>query len=843
MRLLSRSAFALCLAPALLVACGGDDTVAAKSSSSAGSAGASAGGSAGASSGGASGATAGGTNAGGAAGKAGGAAGQAGSASGESGAAGNSGTAGAAGSAGGSSGAAGKAGGAGSIGTAGAAGIGVGGAAGAGGAVGPACAETCKGGVCLGEVCCVAEQVCGSACCATGAVCSFGQCLAVGGSCVDSEDCAPNELCDLSAGDPVPPGNGTCAGGTPPALGRCLPRPPSCAAGGIPGETCVEACQVKPATIPFEPVKTYEWGGQTTAPFATDVMMAPIVVQLDDDDCDGKISARDVPEIAFTTMLDGGENTAGTLHVISIVKGAVVEKWTAPGVFATKQLAGGNFDGKPGNEVVACGSDNRVRAYAGTNGKKLWTSETAIRCSQPAIADLDQDGKPEIIVEGGILAGDTGKLIKAFSPPIEGTFAVSDLDGDGKLDIVAANLAMHADGTVFADTGITGFTSAEFNKDYFASGPAVADLDKDGKPEVIAPLHIGAKVVVWQYDAASPKGAKMIRTDIPLVQCPGKANRAGGPATVGDFDNDGFPDIALAGGLGYQVYNGKKIMDAAVAVPDTLLWQKTTQDCTSLGTGSSLFDFDGDGRAEVLYSDELKLRIYDGVTGNTLYEECNTNGTLNEFPVVADVDNNGHADIVVVSNAYRPELTCGGERFSGVRVFSDPQNRWVRTRPVWNQHSYHITNVGDDGSIPAIEATNWKDPKLDNFRQNKQPGQEFAAPDAVVSLLYPVCGGVYKLTARVTNVGEAPLPAGVDVGFYLGAPGTGSLLGKGKTTVSLYPAQSEFVTIDLPTPPPGLTTGVFHVRVDDTNVPHPAWVECRTDNNTSKAASGACGKD
>jgi hypothetical protein len=83
------------------------------------------------------------------------------------------------------------------------------------------------------------------------------------------------------------------------------------------------------------------------------------------------------------------------------------------------------------------------------------------------------------------------------------------------------------------------------------------------------------------------------------------------------------------------------------------------------------------------------------------------------------------------------------------------------------------------------------------------------------------------------------------VGFYLGDAGGGTQLGTATTTSTLYPAQSQIVTLTLPTAPDELTGGTtpFHVRVDDTTEPHPAWTECRIDNNTSKALLGACGKD
>jgi hypothetical protein len=38
---------------------------------------------------------------------------------------------------------------------------------------------------------------------------------------------------------------------------------------------------------------------------------------------------------------------------------------------------------------------------------------------------------------------------------------------------------------------------------------------------------------------------------------------------------------------------------------------------------------------------------------------------------------------------------------------------------MWNQHTYHITNVNVDGSIPAIEQNNWQVSGFNNFRLNE----------------------------------------------------------------------------------------------------------------------------
>lgn len=83
-------------------------------------------------------------------------------------------------------------------------------------------------------------------------------------------------------------------------------------------------------------------------------------------------------------------------------------------------------------------------------------------------------------------------------------------------------------------------------------------------------------------------------------------------------------------------------------------------------------------------------------------------GTLYEYPLIVDVDNDGSTEIVLASNNY----AYGG--WNGITVIGDAADSWRPSRPIWNQYAYSITNVEDDGSIPARPAPNWE--RYNNFR-------------------------------------------------------------------------------------------------------------------------------
>ena len=73
-------------------------------------------------------------------------------------------------------------------------------------------------------------------------------------------------------------------------------------------------------------------------------------------------------------------------------------------------------------------------------------------------------------------------------------------------------------------------------------------------------------------------------------------------------------------------------------------------------------------------------------------------GTGIEYPVVADINGDGSAEIVVtgvIDQHFSIDIGYGA-----VHVFGNPQN-WGPARKVWNQYMYHVTNVNENLTIPT----------------------------------------------------------------------------------------------------------------------------------------------
>lgn len=513
---------------------------------------------------------------------------------------------------------------------------------------------------------------------------------------------------------------GSSSGGTDTGEPLLCGAPPA----GFPGKDN-PACVIEPQVGAFNPVVEWSKSTWSVGPTYTQVMATPIVLSLTDDNADGKIDDDDVPDILFSSFQGGSYNAAGYLRAVSGDDGDEILNIGDQQIAGASGLAGGDIDGDGVVEIAAITTTGAIKVFE-HDGKLKWTSPALglTNYSYPAIADMDGDGKPEIVAGSRILNNDgtlratvkygTGMLVAV----------VVDVDGDGAQELVGGNAIYGADGK---------------EKWYNAKTDGwvgVADIDEDGSLDIVVVgngkvrLQDGAGNVVW--DVFFPGGG-------------------GGPPTIADFDGDGHPEIGVAGKANYAVFKAN----------GAVLWQKPTQDGSSQQTGSSVYDFEGDGAADVVYNDEVRLRVYAGVDGT---EKLNILGhgsaTIYEYPLVVDVDNDGQTEIVVVNNNY-----LFGTKV-GVTVYGDKDKSWRPARKIWNQHAYYITNIEDNGAIPAQPLPNSK--IYNNFRSGDlSPPDGKKAPDLALGapeLCALECvDDQLILWVHVGNEGASPLTAGATV--------------------------------------------------------------------------------
>jgi hypothetical protein len=696
------------------------------------------------------------------------------------------------------------------------------------------CGGACcgEGRSCVADLCvldCGVRDACGSGddatCCAEADVCLLGDCRTPGDPCTGPFDCPEGEYCDES-------------------IGRCLPR-----------ATDLPACEYRPETGVFELREEWHWTGDADVhPLHNQVMSAPMVANLTDDNGDGSIDENDVPDVIFNTFRAGARpetgdvsvyGADGILRAISGADGSRVWPSADPPFRTNPSLEVAIADiraDSPGPEIVGCTfvpgatfGDAHLTIFSAA-GAILHRFDTGVVafCGRPAIADMNGDGIAEIAVGNQIVQADASAAVSASITGVSAISALYDMNGDGDLELIGINGVANHDGTTLWQEPLFAGESGYV---------AVADMDLDGDPDVVATSVQSHQVTIRDGATGALLGGPVeitptedatiaARVAAIMAARPDRdALTGGGPPTIANFDDDPEPEFALAGGYAYVIFEH----DA------TRKWYEITQDTSSRATGSSVFDFEGDGIAEVLYNDELLFRAFRGPSGDTYLERCNTSGTLTEYPIVVDVDNDDHAEIVLVENNYAFNMCGDGTPSSaGVRSFGHPENQWVRTRRIWNEHSYHVTNVNEDGTLPTLEMPNHSNPRLNNFRQNVQPDGLFDAPDLVLrdpSVSTSACGeGALLLRVRVVNEGRAGAPAGVPVSFYV----DGAFAGRVPTTRVLLPGASEL--LELPFEP--VTGGVlysFHAVLNDpAHEPLVGLNECRTDNNATEPVTGAC---
>jgi hypothetical protein len=197
------------------------------------------------------------------------------------------------------------------------------------------------------------------------------------------------------------------------------------------------------------------------------------------------------------------------------------------------------------------------------------TSQSTGTGSNPyyaVLGDFDQDGKSDLAFAFAATSNDVAfyRNTSTVGNPsfvlaqtrAAGTnprgLAAGDLNGDGKLDVVTFNNETAPDFSVYQNTSTTGTVSFNTEVNFYAcsyntpgnGGVCIADLDADGKPEIISANGFGDSVTVLRNLNASAGATITTSTFASAVKfsVPGKPNWV----NAADIDGDGKVDLVTS---------------------------------------------------------------------------------------------------------------------------------------------------------------------------------------------------------------------------------------------------------------------------------------------------------
>jgi hypothetical protein len=167
--------------------------------------------------------------------------------------------------------------------------------------------------------------------------------------------------------------------------------------------------------------------------------------------------------------------------------------------------------------------------------------------STPALADIDEDGLPEIIVcaprdsiysinaDGSYVPGWPIPVIEAYAN-ISASPAVGDVDGDGLQEIFVQSSSGQLYGLNHDGTVMTGWPQYVYSNDFFMGSPSLGDLTGDGKLEIVIPSMNGYCYVFDYLGNVLPGWPQSYNL---------KGGRTESSPTIADLDGDESLDVVL----------------------------------------------------------------------------------------------------------------------------------------------------------------------------------------------------------------------------------------------------------------------------------------------------------
>ncbi|HWT00602.1 MAG TPA: FG-GAP-like repeat-containing protein [Pyrinomonadaceae bacterium] len=328
-------------------------------------------------------------------------------------------------------------------------------------------------------------------------------------------------------------------------------------------------------------------------------------------------------------------------------------------------LADFNKDGKADLATANVdGDDVTILLGDGAGGFTATATSPTAGSSPASIAagDFNNDGKADLAVGNDndgdvtILLGDgSGGFAEPAGSPVWVGFGVSvavlDFNNDGRQDLAAASLAF-SDVTILLGDGAGGFTESPGSPVPVGDGPftvAVGDFNRDGRPDIATP-NAGCSDVTVLLNTCDRdcQGANFFEAaGSPIaLQVTGEPTRV----AVGDFNNDGRPDLAVT-----SVLNELFILlgDGAGGFTEAA--------GSPVATGNSSFpvvvaDFDNDGKQDLAVGNygesSLTILLGDGTGGFTEAAGSPIAGVVSPLGLATgDFNRDGNQDLAAANDA------------------------------------------------------------------------------------------------------------------------------------------------------------------------------------------------
>lgn len=451
-----------------------------------------------------------------------------------------------------------------------------------------------------------------------------------------------------------------------------------------------------------------------------------------------------------------------------------------------------------GERDILATENGLLRAISGLSGRDIFVSDRNVNAeSSIAVADMDRDGDVEIVTISNkdtvgrkykVVVFDNTGAIKAESGYIDeriewGGASIADIDGDGYGEVVVcATVIDHSGRIVWRGAGGRGQVG-------LGCQSSVADIDMDGAVDLLAgnTLYSSLGAILWRRNDL-PDGLtaignfdKDLLPEIVLVSdnayiyllnsdgstvwgpvdIPGRANntKGGGLPTLADYNGDGQIEIGVANNAAYTVFDSS----------GSIRWSRPIFDPSGRSTAAA-FDFNADGAYEIAYGDEQYIRIYSGVDGSTIWEEKRPAGTSFDMPTIADVDRDNKVELFTGLSA-GTGIPESSSRPPGLYAFGSSGSAWGWARAIWNQISYHVNNIDDNGVVPIEEKPSWLD--HNTYRAAIVDAYRSSVSDITLSKITvsKIEGSNdYEILVRAGNGGRMGIAGGVTVAVFDGDP-------------------------------------------------------------------------